>query len=404
MMSGQSYITREQIADDRVVLNIGPQHPATHGTLRFVMELDGEVVRKCRPVIGYLHTGFEKWAEHHTFRQFVPLTDRLNYLSPLANNISYVASVEKLFDVEITERQQYIRVVLAELTRIADHCVSVGASALDIGALTVFVYLFQMREHILDIFEMTTGARMTNSYFRPGGSVTDVPPGFEEACREFAKIFPRTLRDVDGLLTHNRIWLDRTRGVGVLEPEDALDWGVTGPALRGSGVPYDVRKSEPYYVYDRFDWEVVVSGERDVYGRFLVRMEEMRQSLRIVEQAVARIPDGPFNVSDAKMILPPKEETYGTIEGLIHHFEQIMPGKGPYPERGLESYVPTEAPNGELGFYILSDGTSNPYRLRCRPPSLINFQIFPSLIEGGMLSDTVAILGSLNIIAGELDR
>ncbi len=392
-----------EIKTDQMVLNFGPQHPATHGTLRIVLELDGEVVVKAEPHIGYLHSGFEKLGEYKTYNQWITLSDRMNYLSSLANNIGFAEAVERLIGIEIPERAKYIRTILAELTRIADHMVWVGTHALDIGAFTAFLYAFEAREHLYNIFEHVSGARLTTSYTRIGGLFRDVPEDFEEMVQWFLGYFPKTLKELHGLLTRNRIWMDRTRGVGYLSKEDAINCGVTGPVLRGSGVAYDVRKNFPYLIYDRLDFEIPICDDGDVYSRYLVRMEELVQSMRIVEQALKDLPDGPVNYFDHKYTLPEKEKVYDTIEGLIHHFKNIMPGHGFEVPKG-DIYVATESPNGELGFYIVSDGTNKAYRLRVRPPSFVNYSCFDKMVRGNLIADVVAVLGSLNIIAGELDR
>ncbi len=392
-----------EIKTDQMILNFGPQHPATHGTLRIVLELDGEVVKKAEPHIGYLHSGFEKLGEYKTYNQWITLSDRMNYLSSLANNIGFAEAVERLIGIEIPERAKYIRTILAELTRIADHMVWVGTHALDIGAFTAFLYAFEAREHLYNIFEHVTGARLTTSYTRIGGLFRDVPEDFEEMVQWFLGYFPKTLKELHGLLTRNRIWMDRTRGVGYLSKEDAINCGVTGPVLRGSGVAYDVRKNFPYLIYDRMDFEIPICDDGDVYSRYLVRMEELVQSMRIVEQALKDLPDGPVNYFDHKYTLPEKEKVYDTIEGLIHHFKNIMPGHGfSVPEGDI--YVATEAPNGELGFYIVADGSNKAYRLRVRPPSFVNYSCFDKMVRGNLIADVVAVLGSLNVIAGELDR
>ena len=393
----------QSLKTDRLVLNMGPQHPATHGTLRLVLELDGEIVVKAEPHIGYLHSGFEKLGEYKNYNQWITLSDRMNYLSPLSNNIGFAQAVERLIGIEIPERAKYIRVILTELSRIADHLVWVGTHALDIGAFTAFLYGFEAREWLYDLFEHTTGARMTTSYTRVGGFFRDVPDDFEEMVRDFQKKFPTVLKEIHGLLTRNRIWMDRTRHIGHISKEDAINYGVTGPVLRGSGVEYDVRKNFPYLIYDRLDFEIPICDDGDVYARYLVRMEEMHQSWVIVNQCIKDIPDGPVNIADPKYKLPEKDQVYNTIEGLIHHFKNIMPGHGFEVPAG-EIYDATEVPNGELGFYLVSDGTNKPIRLRVRPPSLVNFAPFDLLMRGNMVSDAVAVLGSLNIIAGELDR
>lgn len=392
-----------ELQTEHVTLNFGPQHPATHGTLRVIMELDGEIVLKAIPDIGYLHTGFEKLGENLSYNQFITVTDRMNYLSPLNNNIGFAIACEKLFGIEVPKRAQYVRVIMAELSRIADHLLSVGAQALDLGAFTAFLYFFQEREKLYDLFEMVTGARLTTSYTRIGGLFRDVPQNFDQEVRKFLKHLPSVIKEVEDLLNANQIFIGRTKGVGVISGKDAINYGLTGPVLRASGVVRDIRKIEPYSSYEEFDFEIPVGEMGDVYDRYLVRMEEMHQSMRIVEQALNRLPEGPVDIYDTKHRLPPKNEVYHTMEGLIHHFEVTMENRGIKPPLG-EVYSCTEAPNGELGFYIVSSGERFAYRIRVRPPSLLNFQVFPFLLEGGMLSDSVAVMGSLNIIAGELDR
>ncbi len=388
---------------DTMVLNFGPQHPATHGTLHIVLELDGERVVNATPHIGYLHTGFEKLAEHLSYNQFVALSDRMNYLSPLNNNIGFAHAVEKLMGIDLTPRTQYIRVALAELSRIGDHLVSVGTAALDIGAFTAFLYGFRAKEVLYDLFEAVTGTRLTTSYTRVGGLLRDVPPDFADRVRNAVAESLKATQEIDRLLTHNRIWRDRTEGIGVLSAEDAIAHGASGPVLRAAGVDWDIRKNEPYLVYDQLDFEIPIGENGDVYDRYLVRMEEIRQSARIVLQAVDRLPSGSIGSSADHAVLPSKADIYESMESLIYHFKMTMEGHGPLPPVG-EVYASTEAPNGELGFYVVSDGSRQPYRLRVRPPSLIHFAMFPKLIKGHMLSDVVAVLGSLNVIAGELDR
>lgn len=398
-MAEQSF----ELKTDRMVLNFGPQHPATHGTLRLVLELDGEKVVRAEPHIGYLHSGFEKLGEYKTYNQWVSLSDRMNYLSPLSNNIGFAQAVEKLIGLEIPERAKYVRVILAELSRIADHLVWLGTHALDIGAFTAFLYAFEAREWLYNIFEHTTGARLTTSYTRVGGLFRDVPHDFKEMVENFLKSFPGVLKELHGLLTRNRIWVDRTKHIGYLSKEDAINAGVTGPVLRGSGVEYDVRKDHPYLIYDRLNFEIPVCDDGDVYSRYLVRMEEMVQSANIVRQCISDLPDGPVNTLEHKYTLPEKQEVYNSIEGLIHHFKDIMPGHGFEVPVG-DIYDCTEAPNGELGFYIVADGSNRAYRLRVRPPSFVNYSCFDLMIRGNLIADVVAVLGSLNIIAGELDR
>ncbi len=388
-----------------MTLNFGPQHPATHGTLRIKMELDGEIIVKATPYIGFLHSGFEKLGEHLDFNQYVTVADRMNYMSALNNDIAWHLAVEKLFDVEVPKRCQYIRVALAELSRISDHLIFLGTHALDLGAFTAFLWCFREREKLYDIIEMVTGGRMTTSYTRAGGLWADIPKGFELKTLEFCGQFPERLDEIEKLLTRNRIWIDRTKDVGVISAEDAVAYGLTGPCLRASGVVWDIRKAEPYSSYEDFDFEIPYGENGDVYDRYLVRLEEMRQSIRITEQAINNMPSGPVDVDQsAKIRLPPKEKVYTEMESLIYHFELIMPDKGPKLPAG-EVYVPTEAPNGELGYYIVGDGESKrPYRARTRPPSFVNFQAFTKMVEGSLIADAVAALGSLNIIAAELDR
>ncbi|MFQ6615669.1 MAG: NADH dehydrogenase (quinone) subunit D [Fidelibacterota bacterium] len=389
---------------EQMVLNFGPSHPSTHGTLRIIMELDGETVVKATPEIGFLHSGFEKLGEHLDYNQYITITDRMNYVSPLCNNVAYALSAEKLMGVEVPHRAQVIRVLMCELSRIADHFISVGMQAVDLGAMTVFLYAFRLREEIYDLFEMATGTRMTTAYTRVGGLMRDLPEGYEAAVLKVLEDVGDVVDDIETLLNKNRIWHHRTKGVGVISKEDALSYGLSGPMARASGVDWDLRVKEPYSKYEDFDFDVVTALNGDVFDRYLVRMEEIRQSARICRQAVDRLPPGEVNIdSDSGLVLPPKDEVYNSIEGLIYHFEITMPNRGMEPPVG-EAYVPTESPNGELGFYIVSDGGRTPYRVRTRPPSFINYSVFSKLLEGHMLSDAVAILGSFNIIAGELDR
>lgn len=388
-------------SDKYMRLNLGPSHPATHGTLRIFVDLEGEIIRDMKLEIGYLHRCFEKMAETHPWNQVIPFTDRLNYVSAMMNNVGYVMAVEKALGVEVTKRCQRIRVIMCELSRIIDHLVCIGTNAVDVGALTCFWYFFRERENIYDLFEAACGARLTTSYTRVGGLYKDLPDGWVEWCRRVLKNLPRTLDDVDGLLTTNRIWIDRTRGVAPLSKERALEYGFTGPCLRACGVAYDLRKAVPYYDYDKFQFDVPTQTEGDTYARYLVRMREMRESIKIVEQALSDLPDGPVNINDWSITLPPKDEVYNSIEGLMAHFKLIM--HGIKPPQG-EVYAATEAANGELGFYIVSDGEGRPYRLRCRPPCFAIYQAFPEMCVGQTISDAVAALGSLNIVAGELDR
>lgn len=392
------------LSTEKMVLNFGPSHPATHGTLRVVLEMDGEMVTKATPEIGFLHCGFEKLGEHLDFNQYVTVTDRMNYISPMCNNVAYALSTEKLFGIEVPKRAQYIRVLMCELSRIADHLVQIGMQAVDIGAFTVFLYGFRYREKIYDLFELVCGTRLTTSYTRVGGLMRDFPEDALPMTRDLLNQLPGTLNEIDGLLSHNRIWLNRTRHIGPISHDDAISYGLTGPVARAAGVDYDLRVKEPYSSYEDFDFDVIIGENGDVYDRYMVRMNEMRESLKICQQVLDNLPEGSVNIdADSKYILPPRAEVFNSIEGLIHHFMMTMENRGLTPPVG-ESYVPTESPNGELGFFIVSDGGREPYRVRTRPPSLINYSAFTKMMEGMMVADAVAILGSLNIIAGELDR
>lgn len=397
-------ISHDESQDYLWTLNFGPQHPATHTTLRIVLKLDGERVVEAMPDIGYLHSGFEKLGESLDYNQYVTVTDRMNYISPMANNVAWHGAVEKLLGLELTPRCKYIRVIIAELARISDHLLCNGAVGLDTGAFTFFLYAFNRREDIYDIFETVCGARFTNSYTRVGGLMYDATPLFIEKVRAFCRTFPKTLDDMERLLNRNRIFVDRTKGVGVLSKEQALNYSATGPIARASGVTRDLRKDEPYLAYSDFDFKVPCMTAGDCYARYLVRMAEMWESLKIVTQAIENLPPGPVDVGiDQRTALPAKRQVYSTIEGLISHFELAMSNRG-FETPHEESYAAIESPNGELGFYVVGDGTDVAYRARCRPPSYIHFALFPYLIKGHTLSDVVAVLGSLNIIAAELDR
>jgi NADH-quinone oxidoreductase subunit D len=385
-------------------LNFGPQHPATHTTLRLILELDGERIVKATPDIGYLHSGFEKLGEHLNFNQYVTIADRKNYVSPPMNEVAWHHAVEKLLGIELTRRCQYIRVIIGELSRISDHLLSTGASALDLGAFTAFLYMFNARELIYDVFEEMSGYRFHPGYTRVGGVMYDFNNRVVERIRRVLEAFPDVYADVEKLLFRNRIFIDRLRDVGVLTRSDAIAMSATGPIARASGVTYDLRKDEPYLAYPDFDFEVPYMTEGDCYARFYVRMEEMRQSARIIQQAVENLPAGPVNVPIAeKFPLPDKGTTYNSMEGLIQHFELIMPNRG-FESPREELYAAIESPNGELGYYLVADGSQTAWRVRTRPPSFINFQLFPLLIRDHLIADVVAVLGSLNIIAAELDR
>jgi NADH-quinone oxidoreductase subunit D len=385
-------------------MNFGPQHPATHTTLRLVLKLDGERVIDAMPDIGYLHSGFEKLGEHLNYNQYVVVTDRMNYVSPMSNNVAWHLAVEKLMGIEAPPRCQYLRVIVSELARISDHLLCLGAMGLDTGAFTHFMYAFNPRELINDIFEALCGARFTNSYTRVGGLMRDASPKAIDMIRHFLREVPKALGDMDRLLYRNRIFIDRTQGVGVLRREEAIHRSCSGPIARASGVTRDLRKDDPYLTYRDFDFQVCCAQEGDCLARYLVRMGEMRESIKIIHQAVENLPSGPVNVgADQRAILPQKDAVFSTIEGLISHFELVMSNHG-FEAPCEEVYAGTEAPNGELGFYLVGDGTEKAYRARCRPPSFIHFAIFPHLIRGHSLSDVVPVLGSLNIIAAELDR
>ncbi|MBI5418824.1 MAG: NADH dehydrogenase (quinone) subunit D [Deltaproteobacteria bacterium] len=386
-----------------VILNIGPSHPATHATLRFVAELDGETILTLTPEFGYLHRCFEKESENATWTQVIPYTDRLNYVSALMNNVGYVMAVEKLCGIEVTERCKYIRVLICELSRIIDHMVCIGTNMVDLGALTNFWYFWKPREEVyMHLIEPLTGTRLTNQYTRIGGLQWDLPEGWVEKCRDICRnvVLP-AIADVNALLTKNRIFIERTMGAGPITAREAIARGFTGPCLRAAGVPFDLRKDQTYLVYDRFDFDVPIGGNGDTCDRYMVRMEEMRQSVRIIEQALDRLPGGPVNIDDTRYILPDKQLVYTNIEALMQHFKFIMEGiKVP----AGEVYSATEAANGELGYYIVSKGGGGPYKIKVRPPCFPLFQGMPHLCEGQMIADLVAVLGSVNIIAGELDR
>lgn len=385
-------------------LNFGPQHPATHTTLRIVLKLDGERVVDAVPDIGFLHSGFEKIGEHLDYNQYVTVTDRMNYISPMANNVAWHHAVESLIGIETTPRCQYIRVIISELARISDHLLSTGAMGLDTGAFTFFLYAFYQRERIYDIFESLCGARFTNSYTRVGGVMHDMTPVTIEKIRDFVKTFPKTIADMERLLNRNRIFVDRTKDVAVMTKEEAIQKGCTGPVARASGVTRDLRKDDPYLSYGDFDFKVCCATAGDCFARYYVRIAEIRESLKIVEQALENLPAGPVDIGvEERAAFPDKTQVYQTIEGTITHFELVMANRG-VEVPSEEMYSAVEAPNGELGFYIAGDGSNVAYRARCRPPSFVHFSVFPFMIKGHTLSDVVAVLGSLNIIAAELDR
>ncbi len=389
------------IRTETVTLNMGPQHPSTHGVLRVILEMEGEVITKATPVLGYLHRGIEKMAEYKTYQQIVTLTDRLDYTSPFINNLAYVLPVEKLLGIEIPLRAQYIRVLMAEITRIQSHLIWLGTHALDLGAMSPLLYCFREREETLDIFEMVGGARMNQSYIRVGGLAGDLPEGFLEKVRDFSEILPSRVEGYETLLTKNKIWLSRTKGVGIISAEDGIDLGLSGPSLRGSGVKWDLRKANPYSSYDHFDFEIPTGENGDTYDRYLVRMEEMRQSNRIIKQVLDKLPSGEVNVCNPKVVPPPKEKVLTNIESLIIHFHIMSEG---FDVPQGEAYCSVESSKGELGFYIVSDGSNKPYRIKIRTPSFINLQSLSTMAEGRMMSEMVAVIGSIDICLGEVDR
>jgi NADH-quinone oxidoreductase subunit D len=386
---------------EKMVINMGPSHPATHGVLRLVLELDGELVTKATPEIGYLHRGDEKIAENMQYNQFVPYTDRLDYLAPLSNNVAYALAVEKLMGWELPPRGKAIRVICCETSRISAHLLGLGAMALDLGAMSVFLYTFTEREKLYNLFELLTGARFTTSYTRVGGQIRDLPETFIPQLEQFMADFIPQLDEIDKLLTRNRIFVDRTRDIGVIPKDRAIAYALSGPNLRGSGIEHDLRRAHPYLDYELYDFDVVVGSAGDSYDRYLVRIEEMRQSVRILRQVIDKLPDGPINLADWKNMLPPKGRVMTKMEELIHHFIVVTQGLDAPPG---EVYFAAENPKGELGFYINSKGGGVPHRLKIRGPSFVNLSILPELLPGAMMSDIVAILGSLDFVMGECDR
>jgi NADH-quinone oxidoreductase subunit D len=389
---------------EHMLVNIGPQHPATHGVLRLVLELEGETVKRCIPHLGYLHSGFEKLGEYRHYNQIIPLTDRTDYLSPMANNVGFALAVEKLMGLDLTERCQVLRVIACEMSRIISHLVWLGTTGIDLGAYTPFLWSFQQRERIYNLQEMWTGARLTTSLTRVGGLMADTTDGFEAGLREFTRTFPTTLKEVDTMFTRNAIWIGRTQGVGVLTADEAINYSLSGPMLRASGVGYDVRKDQPYLGYETYDFDVLIGEHGDIYDRYRVRLEEMWQSNRILEQALDRLQHlkgAPINVDDPRVILPPKSRAMSDMEAMIFHFKQVM--EGVKPPAG-EAYLGVENPKGELGTYLVSDGTAKPVRWRIRPPSFINLSSLPKMCEGALLSDVIAINASVDIVMGEVDR
>jgi NADH-quinone oxidoreductase subunit D len=393
--------TGEPQSTRRMTLNMGPQHPSTHGVLRVVIELDGETITKATPDIGFLHTGIEKEFEAKTWQQGVTLTDRVDYLANLSNNLCYALAVEKLLQLEIPPRAQWMRVMLAELTRINSHLVWLGTHALDIGAMTVFFYCFREREDLLRIFEMFSGQRLMTSYIRPGGLALEPPRGWEKMVRKFIDAFADHVTEYEDLLNKNPIFLRRTQGVGFLSLEAMLDWGVTGPMIRGAGLAWDIRKSEPYSSYEKFDFDIPTRTQNDVYARFQVRVEELKQSARIVKQALDGMPEGAWQASAPHVVLPEREKMKTQMEALIYHFKIVTEG---YSVPAGEAYAAVESPRGEIAYYAVSDGTSKPYRLHMRTPSFGNLQALPPMVEGTLIADTIASMGSMDFVLGDVDR
>ena len=391
----------DELVGEQLMLNMGPSHPSTHGVLRIVLDLDGEVITKAVPDVGYLHRGDEKIAENMQYNQFVPYTDRLDYLAPIANNVAYALAVEKLMGWELPPRGKAIRVICCELARISAHLLGIGAMAMDIGAVTVFLYTFLEREKIYNLVELLSGARFTTSYTRIGGQTRDLPESFLPQLREFVDGVKPAIEEVDKLLTRNRIFIERCKDVGVISKEDAIAYAISGPNLRASGIEHDVRRKNPYLNYQEYDFEIPIGSVGDSYDRYLVRMEEMRQSVRILEQVVRTIPSGPINYVDPKQTLPPKVEVLTKMEELIHHFILVTEGVDAPPG---EIYFGAENPKGELGFYLCSKGGGVPYRLKIRAPSFVNIGILPKILPGHMISDVVTILGSIDFVMGECDR
>jgi NADH-quinone oxidoreductase subunit D len=390
-----------ELGGEHMLVNIGPQHPATHGVLRLVVELEGETVKRVIPHIGYLHSGFEKLGEYRHYNQIIPLTDRTDYLSPMANNVGFALAAEKLMGIEVTERCRVLRVIACEMSRIISHLVWLGTTGIDLGAFTPFLWAFNEREKVYNLQEAWTGARLTTSLTRVGGLMADIPEGWDKGLAEFCGRFPRVLDEIETMFSRNAIWIGRTQGVGAMSAADAVNYSLSGPMLRASGVAFDVRKDKPYLGYEEYDFDVPVGEHGDMYDRYAVRIEEMRQSNRILQQALARLRPGPINVDDPRVVLPPKSRAMSDMESMIHHFKQVM--EGVRPPVG-EAYLAVENPKGELGTYLVSDGTAKPVRWRIRPPSLINLAALPKLCEGALLSDVIAINASVDIVMGEIDR
>lgn len=394
-------VTERAMTGETMLLNMGPHHPSTHGVLRLLLELDGEEIVTCLPDVGFLHTGIEKNIESKTYEKGVTLTDRMDYLSPMSNNMVYCLAVEKLVDLDVPPRAQAIRVICLELSRIASHLVWLGTHAMDLGAMSVFLYCFREREKILDMFEILSGQRMMGSYLRPGGVWRDLRPEFQPALEKFLEEFPPVVDDYEKLLTHNPLWIDRTQGVGIIEPEDALAWGVSGPSLRGSGVNWDIRKAMPYSGYDQYEFNVPLGEHGDVYDRYIIRIYEMRESMKIIRQAIAKLPGGAFRSQNRKFVPPPRAELGQSMEAVIHHFKLWTEG---FSAPDAEVYTAIESPRGEIGCYLHGTGGNKPRRVRFKTPSFIHVQALPVMCEGHMIADLVGIIGSVDIVLGDCDR
>ncbi len=394
-------VSARAIEGETVLLNMGPQHPSTHGVLRLLLELDGEIVVNCIPDVGFLHTGIEKNMEAKTYEKAAVMTDRLDYLNTTGNNLVYCLAIEKLVDLDVPLRAQAIRVILTELQRIASHLVWLGTHALDLAAMSVFLYCFREREMILDVLEMCGGQRMMSTYFRPGGLWRDIPVEFEEAVRQILRVFPARIDEYEALLTKNPLFIERTKKIGVLSRQDAIGWGITGPSLRASGVAHDLRKAQPYSGYEQYDFVVPTRTDGDTYARYLVRIEEMRQSLLIVQQALDKLPYGPVRSNNRKFVPPPRSELGVSMEALIHHFKLWTEGFNA-PKGGV--YIAVESPRGELGVYLEGDGGPKPHRVYWRTPSFVNLQSLPLLSKGHLVADLVALIGTLDVVLGDVDR
>jgi NADH-quinone oxidoreductase subunit D len=402
LLDGMTHlVSTRALTGETVLLNMGPQHPSTHGVLRLLLELDGEIVVNCIPDIGFLHTGVEKNMEAKTYQKAEVMTDRLDYLNTIGNNLAYCLAIEKLVDLDVPARAQSLRVILTELSRLQSHLVWIGTSALDLAAMSVFLYSFRERELILDIFELVSGQRMMTTYIRPGGVWRDAPVEFEAAVRNVLKIMPARIDEYESLLTKNPLFLDRTRKIGVVSAEDCVRWGLTGPVIRASGIPYDLRKARPYATYEQYDFDIPTQTSGDVYGRYLVRVAEMRQSLRIIQQALDKMPFGPVRSNNRKFVPPPRSELGTSMESLIHHFKLWTEG---FDAPKGSVYVGIESPRGEMGVFLEGDGGPKPYRVHFRTPSFVNLQAMPLLSRGHFVADLVGIIGSIDVVLGDADR